>query len=102
MGRLAAAGLIAVALMAPVACAEAARAESARDARCAAARDGRLAALDEEAQAVAVAFDTDASVAGSPEYQLLKDKEALLREIAAERNAAWEDYRRCAGGGDAR
>ena len=97
MGRLAAAGLIAVALMAPMA-----RAESARDARCAAARDGRIAALDEEAQAVAVAFDTDASVAGSPEYQLLKDKEALLREIAAERTAAWEDYRRCAGGGDAR
>ena len=68
------------------------------EAACAAARDSRLAALEDEALSVAVVFDADAAVAESPEYQLLKDKEALLREIAEEEKAVRERYRRCAAG----
>ena len=71
----------------------------AAEAACAADRDSRLAALEDEALSVAVAFDNDAAVAESPEYQLLKDKDALLREIAAEKQAVRERYRRCAGKG---
>jgi hypothetical protein len=75
-----------------------ARAGGAAEAACAADRDSRLAALEEEALSVAVTFDNDAAVAESPEYQLLKDKDALLRDIAAEKQAVRERYRLCAAG----
>ncbi len=92
MQKLAAACLAALTLTAP---AVSSGAGSATEAACAAARDDRLAVLDAEANAVAVAFDTDAAVMESPEYQLLKDKDALLHEIAEEMKAVWERYRRC-------
>jgi hypothetical protein len=95
MQKLAAACLFALTLTAP---AVPSGAGSATEPACAAARDDRLATLDAESNAIAVAFDTDAAVMESPEYQLLKDKDALLHEIAEEAKAAWERYRRCAAG----
>ncbi len=68
-------------------------------ARCADTRDRALERLDETALAVATAFDTDAAIAGAPEFELLEAKEALLEDIARERREVLESYRRCAGGG---
>lgn len=71
------------------------------EAACAAVRDRQLDTLEREAGSVAVAFDADIAVAESPEYELLKAKEALLRDIADEKRAALDRYRRCATGGPA-
>ena len=98
MQKLAAACLFASFLAVPQASSLPAYAADAAEAACAAARDGRLGTLENEAASVAVAFDTDIAVAESPEYQLLKDMETLLREIEAEKEAARERYRRCAAG----
>lgn len=68
------------------------------EAACAAVRDRQLDKLENEAASVAVTFDNDIAVAESPEYELLKAQDALLREIAAEKGAALDRYRRCAAG----
>jgi hypothetical protein len=65
------------------------------EAACAAVRDAGLDLLDQEATTLATAFDSDTAVAESPEYELLKAKEALLEEIAGERQAVLARYRRC-------
>jgi hypothetical protein len=67
----------------------------APEAACTAVRDAALNLLDQEATTLATAFDNDIAVAESPEYELLKAKEALLEEIAGERQAVLERYRRC-------
>ena len=102
MGKTAAACLFAPALMALHFWASPSLAGGAdpvrTEAACAAVRDRQLDTLESEAGSVAVAFDADIAVAESPEYELIKAKEALLRDIADEKRAALDRYRRCATG----
>jgi hypothetical protein len=93
MRKLAAIGCLAF-LLASVPLCPSAGAE-APAAACTAVRDAALNLLDQEATTLATAFDNDIAVAESPEYELLKAKEALLEEIAGERQAVLERYRRC-------
>jgi hypothetical protein len=75
-----------------------ASADATAEAACAAERDRALDTLDGAQMSVTVAFDADIAVADSPEFQLLKERDALLGEIAEERQAVWARYRRCVAG----
>jgi hypothetical protein len=70
---------------------------SAAPPACIAARDKALSVLDEAALAIETAIDSDAAIAGSPEYELMQTKDEQIGKIEQERRDVLERYRRCAG-----
>lgn len=62
---------------------------------CKVLRENALTALRQEEIAFGALYDADASISGTPSYELQQAHLALMKEIADEKAAVHERYRRC-------
>ena len=69
--------------------------ENPRITLCKVLRENALTALRQEEIAFGALYDADASISGTPSYELQEAHLALMKEIADEKAAVHERYREC-------